>query len=100
MKKIILAFAAAATLGLSALVPSSASARPLAMESNAVSVQLVQHRDHGRYDRYDRYDRRDDRRWRRHHAPREVCTVKRVRTMTPHGWRVRNVESCRMVRGR
>ena len=97
MKKLILAFAAAATLGLSALVPTAASAKSLSIESNAVSVQLVQHRDHGRYGRH---DRRDDRRWRRHHAPREVCTVKRVRVMTPNGWRVRNVERCRMVRGR
>jgi hypothetical protein len=97
MKKLILAFAAAATLSLGALAPTLASAKSLAVEISPKGIELVQHRHH---DRYDRWEDRRHRGWHRDRGPRKICTVHRERRWTPVGWRVEKVRDCRVIRGR
>lgn len=100
MKKMLLAFAAAATLGLATLAPGTASAAPAALSIQVGSggIDLVRndrrdHRDHRRYDR--RHGWHGNR-----HPTRQVCEVKRVRQWTHGGWRIKKVRECYQVRRR
>jgi hypothetical protein len=97
MKKILLALTAAATLGMATLAPGVASAASTVLHVSPAGVELVRHEGH----RYDRHDRRYSRHHaRRHHDVRRVCETKRVRYQTRHGWKVKRVQECRVVRWR
>lgn len=99
MKKLMLALAAAATLGLAALAPGAASAASTTVHVSPAGVELVRHDDR-RYDRHHRHGRYDRHHSRRHQNVRRVCETRRVRVLEYGRWHVKRVQECRVVRWR
>ncbi|GGE30120.1 hypothetical protein GCM10007276_04150 [Agaricicola taiwanensis] len=93
MKKMLLALAAAATLGIATLAPGAASAASATLQISPAGVELIRH-DGRHYGRHHRHQVR------KHHQVRRICDTHRVRYWTHSGWKVKRVKDCRVVRWR